>query len=75
MTNEPAYGMSGEVDIYENAIRVGKGVILDGREDGTEDAYESFVQRGNLLTSEKPRKDLEVTYERWLNASSSVTKR
>jgi hypothetical protein len=69
MANEPAYGLSGEVDVYENAIRVGKGIMPEHREDGADDLYESFVQRGNRMASEKPRKELEVTYERWLNAT------
>jgi hypothetical protein len=67
MANEPAYGLSGEVDIYENAIRIGKGIVFETREEGVEDIYDVFIQRGNGMALEKPRRELEVTYERWLN--------
>jgi hypothetical protein len=71
MLNEPAYGLGGEVDVYENAICIGKGVIPDTREEGVEDAYTAFIQRGNLSILGKPRKDLEATYERWLKTSGN----
>lgn len=71
MLNEPAHVLGGEIDFYESAIRVGNGYILESRDDGSEDAYASFIQRGNLLIMERPRKELDASYERWLNANGT----
>jgi hypothetical protein len=70
--DEPMYSGGGDLDFYEAAVRTGYGGGSDLRSELAEEQYAAYVQRGKTFALEKPRKDLETTYDKWLHSVADL---
>jgi hypothetical protein len=70
MLNEPAYNASADVDVYDAAIRTGRGEMGDARDEAAEKTFAAYTQQGMVRFQTRSRKDLATTYERWLHTST-----
>lgn len=70
LVNEPMY-IGSDSEIYEQAVQIGSGakLLLKDADENADEVYTSYVQRGKVAHVEKPRKDLETFYDRWLHGA------
>jgi hypothetical protein len=63
--------IGGDSDFYEQAVQIGSGArpISKDADENVDEVYTSYVQRGKVAHVEKPRKDLESFYDRWLHGA------